>query len=237
MSKSAITFWCCATALLGAVLNFVRAEPPATAVSVDSPSAKWEKDIAAFEAADKVSPPPQRAILFIGSSTIRMWKSLATDFPHHNVINRGFGGSELADAVYFADRIVIPYKPRLIVLFAGTNDLNNGKSPDRVLADFKEFVAKVRAVLPDVRIAYLGISPAPSRWAQAEEQKQANRLIKQYAQSLKNADYIDEWDQFLGADGQPREDLYLDDRLHSNAKGYQIRAEIVRPHLGEPNKP
>ena len=105
-----------------------------------SPSEKWEQDIAAFEAADKASPPPQGAIVFVGSSTVRLWKTLAEDFPHHNVINRGFGGSELADSVHFADRIVTPYKPRLIVLFAGTNDINAGKSPEQVFSDFKAFV-------------------------------------------------------------------------------------------------
>ena len=201
-----------------------------------SPSEKWEPDIAAFEAADKASPPPQGAIVFVGSSTVRLWKTLAEDFPHHNVINRGFGGSELADSVHFADRIVTPYKPRLIVLFAGTNDINAGKSPEQVLSDFKAFVTKVRASLPDVRIAYLGMSPAPIRWEQADKQKEANRLIKSFIQAGKNMDFIDEWDPFLGPDGKPREELYLPDRLHSNDAGYKIRAETVRSHLGEPDK-
>jgi lysophospholipase L1-like esterase len=192
----------------------------------------FEKDIEAFEAADKKSPPPQGAVLFIGSSSIRMWKTLATDFPDQKVINRGFGGSELADSVYFADRIVIPYKPRLIVLFAGTNDINAGKSPQTVFADFKAFVAHVRAALPNTRIAYLSISPAPIRWSQADKQKEANRRIKDYIASEKNnLDYIDLWDQFLGPDGKPREDLFLHDRLHNNAAGYKIRAAAVRPHL------
>lgn len=205
------------------------AAPPKPAAK--SPHARWEKDIAAFEAADKKSPPPQGAVLFIGSSTIRLWTTLTTDFPDVKTINRGFGGSELADSVYYADRIVIPYKPRLIVLFAGTNDINAGVKPEKVADDFKAFVEKVRAALPDTRIAYLSISPAPIRWGQADQQKEANRLIKQYIDAGKNLDYIDEWDQFLGPDGKPREDLYRPDRLHSNAAGYKLRAEIVRPHL------
>jgi lysophospholipase L1-like esterase len=204
--------------------------------SGESPSAKWEQDIAAFEAADKQAPPPRNAILFIGSSTIRMWTTLADDFPKHTVINRGFGGSELADAVHFADRIVIPYKPRLIVLFAGTNDISNGKSPEQVRDDLRAFVAKVRTALPDARIAYLGISPAPVRWDQADKQKETNRLIKEFIGSVENMMFINQWDQFLGADGKPREELYLSDRLHSSEAGYRIRAEIVRPHLGEPDK-
>ena len=213
------------------------ADAAAANSAAKSPSQRWERDIRAFEAADKKSPPPQGAVLFIGSSTIRMWKSLAQDFPEYKVINRGFGGSELADSVYYADRIVIPYKPRLIVLFAGTNDINAGKSPQTVLADFKAFVVRVRADLPNTRIAYLSITPAPSRWSQADKQKEANRLIRDYvATDKKHLDYIDLWDQLLGPDGRPREDLYRPDRLHGNAAGYKIRAAVVRPHLAPPDE-
>ena len=207
------------------------AQTPAQRSDSRSPSEKWEKDIAAFEAADKLHPPPQGAVLFIGASSIRMWKTLATDFPDQKVINRGFGGSEVADSVYFADRIVIPYKPRLIVLQAGSNDINDHKTPDQVLADFQAFVEKVRAGLPDVRIAYLGINPAPIRWAQREKQQKANQLIKAYVATGKNLDFIELWDVFLGPDGQPREDLFLKDRLHNNAAGYKIRVGVVGPHL------
>ncbi len=196
-----------------------------------SSSAKYEKAIRAFEEADKASPPPKGAILFIGASSVRLWKTLAEDFPGYQVINRGFGGSQLADSVYFADRIVIHYEPRLIILNAGGNDINAGKSPEQVLADFRAFVEKVRAELPETRIAFLSLSPSPKRWEQAEKQKAANRLVKQYIAAGKNLDYIELWDQFLGPDGKPREDLFVADRLHNNAAGYKIRAEVVRPHL------
>ncbi len=200
-----------------------------------SPSAKWENDIRAFEQADRVAPPPRGAILFIGSSTIRMWASLASDFREHQTINRGFGGSELADSVYFADRIVVPYAPRLIVLNAGTNDINNGKSPGEVFADFKRFVAKVRSKLPRTRIAYLAIQPCPARWAQAPKQREANRLIAGFVADGNrrgaNLDYIEVWDQYLRADGTPDPALYLPDGIHGNAAGYRIRADVVRSHL------
>jgi lysophospholipase L1-like esterase len=196
-----------------------------------SPSERWEKEIRAFEAADRKQPPPEGAIVFTGASGIRMWKTLAEDFPDQKVINRGFGGSEMADADYYADRIVIPYKPRLIVIQAGGNDINNGKSPEQVFADFKAFVEKVRAKLPDVRIAYLSMNPSPSRWAQRDKQQKGNQLIREYIAAGKNLDYIDFWDAMLGPDGQPRADLFIQDRLHNNAAGYKIRADIVRPHL------
>jgi lysophospholipase L1-like esterase len=198
---------------------------------------RWEKTIAAFEAADKTNPPPQGAILFIGSSTIVRWKTLAQDFPEHAVINRGFGGSQIADSVFYADRIVIPYRPRMIVLRAGGNDIHAGKTPEQVAADFKTFVEKVRAKLPEVRMAYMPINASPSRWANAEREKQANQLIKAYITTGKNLDYIDAYDATLGADGKPREDLFVQDRLHFNAEGYKVLAAIVRKHLPAPARP
>ena len=120
-------------------------------------SQRWEREIQAFEAADQVSPPPQGAILFVGSSTIRMWKRLAEDFLEYKVLNRGFGGCQIADCTYYAERIVIPYKPRLIVLRAGGNDIQAGKTPEQVQADFQAFVKRVRVdrveVLRDTRLA------------------------------------------------------------------------------------
>jgi lysophospholipase L1-like esterase len=210
-------------------LSLVGAAPSTT----PSASAKFEKEIAAFEAADRENPPAEDAVLFVGSSTFRLWKTLAKDFAPHAVINRGFGGSEVADSVYFADRIVIPNRPRMIVMFAGSNDINAGKSPEQVLADYQAFVAKVRAALPDVRIAYLSIAACPARWAQAEKQLEANHLIRDFARSGTNLDYIEVWDQLLGPDGKPRADLYLADGLHPNADGYKVRAAAIRPLLDQ----
>ena len=204
--------------------------PPAKRAAA-APSARWEKDIQAFEKADKESPPPKGAILFIGASSTRRWTTLAEDFPEYKVINRGFGGSQTVDSVFYADRVVIPYKPRLIVLQEGGNDINAGKKAEQVLTDFQAFVAKVRAELPEARIAFTSLSPSPKRWEQAAEQKKANRLVQEYVRAGKNLDYIELWDQFLGPEGKPREDLFVEDRLHNNAAGYKIRAQVVRPHL------
>jgi hypothetical protein len=196
-----------------------------------SPSLKFEKEIKAYEASDQKNPPPSGAILFTGSSSIRRWTSLAQDFPEHQVINRGFGGCQLADVVYYADRIVIPYQPKLIVVGAGGNDINAGKTPQQVLADFQTLVDKVRAQLPETRIAFLSINPSPARWSQAAQQREANKLVKDYVAKGQNLDYIELFDAFLGPDGKPREELYVADRLHQNAEGYKVRTLIVRPHL------
>jgi len=199
-------------------------------------SQRWEAEIRAFEKADRANPPPPEAVLFVGSSTIRMWKSLAQDFPEHKVLNRGFGGCEITDCTYFADRIVIPYKPRLIVLRAGGNDIAAGKTPEQVRDDFQAFVEKVRAKLPKVPIAYMTINATPSRWANADREKKANQFIKDYIAQGENLDYVDTFDATMGGDGKPRKELFAKDQLHFNAEGYKIMADRVRDHLGPAGK-
>jgi lysophospholipase L1-like esterase len=196
-----------------------------------NPSARFEPEIKAFEAADRKSPPPENAVLFVGASGIKLWKTLEQDFPEFRVLNRGFGGSQIADAIYFADRIVIPYKPKTILLQSGGNDINAGKSPEQVADDFRVFVEKVRSQLPEVRILFMSLQPSPARWTQAEKQKQTNALILKQIKAGKNMAYIDAYDPFLNADGQPREELFVADKLHHNEAGYQVRTKLVLPFL------
>ncbi len=203
-----------------------------TLPAADAPANKrWEREIHAFEAADKSSPPPPGAVLFVGSSSVRFWKSLAKDFPQYNVINRGFGGSQIADSTHYADRIVINYRPSVIILHAGSNDLTAGKSPQQVYDEFRAFVEKVHAALPETPIAFVSINPTPARWAQADKQKETNGLIERYIKSDNRLAFINIWDALLGPDGQPRPDLHVKDRLHPNAAGYKIRAEIINKYL------
>ena len=192
---------------------------------------KWEKEIAAYEQMDRTNPPPTGALLFIGSSTIRLWKTLAQDFPGHRVINRGFGGSEIVDSTHFADRIIIPYAPRGVFLRAGGNDLNAGKTVEQVFTDYKDFVAKVHGKLPQTDIYFISLSPSIARWKQADKEKQLNNLIKDYIAGKPHLKYIETYDMVLGADGQPRPELFVDDKLHFNADGNRVLAERVRPYL------
>jgi lysophospholipase L1-like esterase len=201
-----------------------------------SPPNKFEPEVKAFEVADKKSPPPEHAILFVGASGIKLWKTLEKDFPEHQVINRGFGGSQIADAIYFADRIVIPYKPKTILLQSGGNDINAGKTPEQVAEDYRLFVEKVRAKLPEVRILFMSLQPSPARWSQAEKQKQTNALILKQIQAGKNMAYIDAYDAFLNRDGQPRGELFVADKLHHNEAGYKIRTTLVLPFLKSEEK-
>lgn len=192
--------------------------------------ADWEQDMQRFAAQDAASPPPRHGVVFVGSSSIRLWETLAADFPGVPVINRGFGGSELRDSTFYADRIVIPYAPRQIVLYAGENDLQMGRTPQQVAADFRTFVERVRRDLPKVRIAYISNKPSPLRAGLLEAQRQANALIKTEAGRL-HVDYIDVFTPMLDANGQPRQELFVEDRLHMNRAGYELWRQKVAPYL------
>ena len=198
--------------------------------------AQWEKEIAAFEQADAQTPPVKGGIVFVGSSSIRMWKTLAQDFPQHRVLNRGFGGSEIADSVHFADRLVLPYEPRMVVLYAGGNDLNNGRPPEEVFADFKAFTAKLRAKLPDAEIAYISSAGNPARWKQVENVKALNGMIAAFIKDQPHMKFINVFAPMLGDDGLPKPDIFVADKLHMNAEGYKIWTAVVGPFLPAPDR-
>jgi lysophospholipase L1-like esterase len=203
----------------------------AQAAETADTAGKWEKEIAAFEQKDRESPPPKGCVVFVGSSSIRMWKTLKEDFPNHHVLNRGFGGSELKDSVHFADRIVLPYEPAMVVVYAGGNDIHNGKSPEQVFEAFKAFEEKVHAKLPQTEIAYISIAGNPARWAEVEKVKAANELIAAYVSSKPHLKFINVFPRMLGADSLPRPEIFLADNLHMNAEGYKLWTEVVRPFL------
>lgn len=202
--------------LLGATLAGAQEKPP------------FEDEIVAYETVDKTAPPAKGGIVFVGSSSIRMWQSLKQDFPGRNVINRGFGGSQISDSVRLADRIVTPYAPKMIVFFAGTNDIAAGKSAETVAADYKAFVEKVRAKLPNVRILFLSLTPAPSRQSMWPEFRKANALVKAYSATDPHMAFIDFYDRMVTSEGGPRPELFIQDQLHMNLHGYSIwRKELV----------
>lgn len=210
------------------------AEPPAKAtmpltneqLDAKYPASRWEKNIAAFEAADKEQMPPVNGIVFVGSSSIVRWP-LDESFPNLPVIQRGFGGSQLSDSVHFADRIVIPYRPATVVIYAGDNDLGSGKTPQRVLSDYQKFVAKVHKALPETRILYIAVKPSIKRWSLVDKVKETNALIEQAAAKNPRLGYIDIFTPMLGTDGQPREELFVKDGLHLSDKGYALWNKVV----------
>jgi lysophospholipase L1-like esterase len=197
---------------------------------------RFEKNVAAYEAADKASPPPQGAVLLVGDSQFYRWKTLAEDLPGYTIVNRGIDSFTMTDVVFFADRLVLPYKPRLIVVHAGGNDVNAGRTAVQVLGDFQAFVRKVRETLPSVPIAFSSVTPGPGRWSQAAVRRETNSAIKAYVATDPRLIYIDLWSAMLGPDGGPREDLWVEDRIHPNHAGYELRARIMRPILGPPDQ-
>jgi lysophospholipase L1-like esterase len=192
---------------------------------------KWEKEVAAYEAADRQHPPPKDGILFIGSSTIRLWKTLSDDFPDHKVINRGFGGTEIVDSNHFADRLIFPHAPKQIFLRAGGNDIHAGRTPREVAADFRKFVRAVQERLPKTEILFIALSPAPARWGEGDKTRELNRLIREMALDLPRVGFVDAYDISLTPDGRARPELFVKDRLHFAPAGYKLLAERVRPFL------
>jgi lysophospholipase L1-like esterase len=203
----------------------------ASAAVAQQKTNSFEKEILAFEASDKTNPPPKNAILFTGSSSIRLWKTLAQDLPEYRVLNRGFGGSQISDCLHFFNRLVPPYEPEVIVFYCGGNDLNAKKSPETVLNHFKQFVARTRVKLPKTQIAYISIAGNPARWAQVDKVREANRLIREWSATQPNLSFIDVFSPMMGPDGTPQPDIFVADKLHMNEKGYAIWKQVVGAHL------
>lgn len=196
-----------------------------------APADAWEADMQRFAAADRAQPPVTGGIVFTGSSSIRMWNSLAEDFPGRNVLNRGFGGSTIADATRHVDQLVMPYRPHTIVFYAGDNDLAAGATPAQVRADFDGFVRAVRERLPKTRILFVSIKPSPSRASLLPAMREANALIRADAKRWQGVGYVDVFTPMLDAQGRPRAELFGDDRLHMNRAGYSLWTSILAPLL------
>ncbi|MFN7120862.1 MAG: GDSL-type esterase/lipase family protein [Hydrogenophaga sp.] len=193
---------------------------------------RWKKELDAFAAADRQQMPPPGGVLFVGSSSIRFWTGLETAFADQPVvIKRGFGGSRLSESADLVHRLVLPYQPRLVVLYAGENDIHEGVSPQDLLAHFKRFVQQVQGALPATRVAYMAIKPSPSRLAFMVTMREANLLIQTHVLQQDNLDYIDVHTAMLDNDGRPRPELFVRDQLHLSAEGYGLWRQIVSAHL------
>jgi lysophospholipase L1-like esterase len=203
--------------------------------AAESPDAiaqsQWEDALAGFAAADLKNAPPAGAVLFVGSSSIRLWDNLEADFHDTPVIKRGFGGSRLTDCVKFMDRLVIKYQPRMVMLYAGDNDLAEGGTPEDVLNRVKAFADGVHKRLPETQVTFISIKPSPARRGLVSKARAANRLVQEYAEAHPKVDYIDIFTPMLTADGSPRSDLFRNDALHMNKTGYALWRTIIRPFV------
>lgn len=191
----------------------------------------FEKEIKNFEKQDSISTPAKGQILFIGSSSFRIWKSFATDLAGIAAINRGFGGSTMTDALYYFDRMVVKYEPKAVVVYEGDNDLAMGKSVEELAKEYVEFSNRLKKTLPKTKLVYLAVRPSLSRIAIVEKQKQFNNWLENYCKSEKNRYFLDMHSPFYLTDGTVMQDIFISDRLHLNEKGYQIFSSNIRSFI------
>lgn len=207
------------------------------ALATQPPPSAWAREIDAFTAQDQAHAPPRHGVLFIGSSSIRFWTTLASDFPGVPVINRGFGGSAVADSAFYADRIAVPYQPKVVVMYAGDNDIEEGANPADVLRDVKAFVAKLRAGVPQAKFVYIAIKPSVAREKLWPRMRQANALIGDWMATQSDMHFVDPTPAMLDAAGHPRPELLREDGLHMKPAGYAIWIEALKPVLADDGFP
>lgn len=215
-------------------LGFVLVATVASAQVV--PAVRWEEELAAFDDQDRATPPLPGGVVFLGSSSIKVW-DLAKSFPELRILNRGIISSSMGDAVRNVDRLVIRYAPRTVVLYAGDNDIDGGATSEQVVVQFERFVRAVREKLPETRIIYIGIKPSPDRWDVIERVRLANNLIRAYAGHDDRVAFVDVDNAMLGWDERPRPELYTADGLHLTAAAYELWAALLRPLLVPPAAP
>ena len=198
---------------------------------------KFEKAIKAFEAADAKQMPPENAVVCVGSSSMRMWHDdMAKDLDPLTVIGRGFGGSNTNDVLHYADRIVIKYKPRAVMIYEGDNDIAQGIKPDEVIAVYAELVRKIQRDLPGCRVYILAVKPSIKRWEMWAKMARVNDELGEMADDLEGVTFIDIATPMLDKDGKPRAELFAKDDLHMNRKGYEVWRDTIRPVLVEAEK-
>lgn len=213
-------------------LSLCRANAAQGPAGGGSEHSRWEESIAAFVAADRDHAPPSGGILFVGSSSIRLWDDLENHFSDsRGVIKRGFGGAKISDCTRYLNRIVVPYKPRLVLVYAGDNDLAEGQQPHEVYKDFVRFVEKLHGVLPGTRAAFISIKPSPARAALLPQIRETNERILRFTAAHGNLNFIDVFTPMLDAAGHPRRELFLPDALHLNGAGYKLWQAVIAPHL------
>lgn len=193
---------------------------------------RWGDEFDAFSNLDKnLTIVPGKIILFTGSSSIRMWKYPEKDFSDPNILNRGFGGSEIEDLIQNFNQIILKYQPSKIVIYSGDNDIAGGKSAEKVFGDFCTLLGMIKATLPETNVIYIAIKPSIDRWNLWDEMLKANLLIKEYLDGSTKDYFVDIYSPMLNSDGTPREKLFIEDGLHLSKKGYKVWSAALKPYL------
>lgn len=193
----------------------------------------FAEEITVFKQQDSISFPSKSQILFIGSSSFTNWKDVQDYFPKHKILNRGFGGSSLTDVMFYADKIIFPYQPKQIVIYCGENDIAGDSTVTGkiVFERFQQLFLMIRKELPKVPVAYISMKPSPARWYLKEKVIQGNKLIQQFLKTKPKTGFINVWPQMLNGAGEPKEELFLEDKLHMNKSGYAIWQKLIQPIL------
>ncbi|WP_162343846.1 SGNH/GDSL hydrolase family protein [Cyclobacterium salsum] len=178
--------------------------------------------------------PPQNfqaSVVFTGSSTIRMWKSLQEDFPGEKIVNSGFGGSQASDLLHYLDELVLDYAPEKVFIYEGDNDLAAGKTIEEIIETYNLIVSQIHLERPQTEIVLISPKPSLARWELADNYRELNATLKKYARGKKKVSYADLWNPMLNSNKTPMEDIFLEDDLHMNAKGYSIWARQIKKYL------
>jgi len=214
-----------------AVVAFALPLAASAAANEGTPSSRWEARIQRYLDYDRTNPPPTGGIVFTGSSSIDIWRTLHADFPDLPVVNRGIGGSGLGDVLTFGPRLVFPLRPRMIVIYSGENDLQFGVTVDEVVASFEKVRAQIRREVPQAKIVFISMKPSPSRRALLSAMREANARIATLCADDPNCRFVNVFDAMLDENQEPRPELFIDDMLHMNAAGYELWTKIVGPAL------
>lgn len=201
------------------------------AVAQEKGPQRWEETIMKFEQQDQESTPEPGVILFVGSSSIAMWKDIADYFPKHRVLNRGFGGSNFTDLIHYADRVIFPYKPSMIFVYEGDNDIAQGDSAGKILENAKKLRGMIRKAAGNTPVIFISPKPSIARWNMKSAYETVNEQLRKYAESEPETEFADVWTASLGKDGKVLDYIFLDDNLHMNAKGYRIWQKVLLPYL------
>lgn len=194
---------------------------------------RFEDEIKQYEEQDKAQMPPKGAILFTGSSSIRLWGTVAEDFAPLPVFNRGFGGSTTPEVMHYASRIIYKYQPSVIVYYCGENDMAEDTPPQVVFQNFKKFIGETEKNLPNTTVIAISAKPSQNRWHLWKSYQQFNTMVEQFAQNRPNLRYVDIGQQLLAANGEPDPTLFVEDKLHLNASGYAKWTAVLKPIVTE----
>jgi len=201
-------------------------------IAQNSKPAFWQ-DIQNFRKQDSIQPPPAHPILFVGSSSFTRWTDVQNYFPGYTILNRGFGGSTLADVLRYEEDVIFKYDPKQIIIYCGENDIASSDTikAQTVVNRFQNLFSEIRAVYPNVPVLFVSLKPSPSRWNLKGKAIAVNNSIERFLKAQENAAFVNVWDAMLGPNGKPMQDLFVEDNLHMNAKGYAIWQKLLQPYL------